>query len=206
MVNARVDAAEYLRRRAGRNRAEWMRGYARALEARAEDTSSVRLAELARDDIRAMRVWAARNQRCLASALELLARDDDSYVTWNVLCNPELPESGLRHLAEQEASVDRVRLGPFYRHGLSFGLASSATQTHAGVFAGSCGRPESSDSGSVRTSARERFTSHLPDVTVHVDEEARHEIFNETNRNEVVADLVRWPACVMPARQDEAED
>ncbi len=50
----------------------------------------------------------------------------------------------------------------------------------------------------------ERYTSHLPDVTVHVYEQARHEIFNETNRHEVVADLIRWLARVVPARQDGA--
>lgn len=48
----------------------------------------------------------------------------------------------------------------------------------------------------------ERYTSHLPDVTVHVYEQARHEVFNETNRDEVVADLLAWLARVVPAGQD----
>lgn len=50
----------------------------------------------------------------------------------------------------------------------------------------------------------ERYTSHLPDVTVHVYEQGRHEIFNETTRDEVMADLLSWLAHVVPARQDGA--
>jgi alpha-beta hydrolase superfamily lysophospholipase len=34
--------------------------------------------------------------------------------------------------------------------------------------------------------------SHLSDVELVVYQGARHEVFNETNRDEVVADLVRW--------------
>ena len=40
----------------------------------------------------------------------------------------------------------------------------------------------------------------LTDVTLHVWPDARHEIFNETNRDEVVADLVAWLDRVAPAR------
>ncbi|MFC4244139.1 alpha/beta hydrolase [Gryllotalpicola reticulitermitis] len=37
-----------------------------------------------------------------------------------------------------------------------------------------------------------RARSGLSDVTVHVYTDARHELFNETNRDEVLADLVTW--------------
>lgn len=37
-----------------------------------------------------------------------------------------------------------------------------------------------------------RRRGHLSDVTVQVYEGARHEVYNETNRDEVVADLVAW--------------
>jgi alpha-beta hydrolase superfamily lysophospholipase len=37
-----------------------------------------------------------------------------------------------------------------------------------------------------------RERSGIRDVTVHVYPGARHEVYNETNRDEVVADLVRW--------------
>ncbi|CCG03751.1 alpha/beta hydrolase [Blastococcus saxobsidens] len=39
----------------------------------------------------------------------------------------------------------------------------------------------------------------LSDVTLKVYEGARHEVFNETNRAEVVADLLRWLDRVVPA-------
>ncbi len=46
---------------------------------------------------------------------------------------------------------------------------------------------------SVRTLAdKYRTRSKLTDVEVIVYEHARHEIFNETNKNEVIADLVAW--------------
>jgi alpha-beta hydrolase superfamily lysophospholipase len=40
----------------------------------------------------------------------------------------------------------------------------------------------------------------LTDVTLTVYEGARHEVFNETNRGEVVADLLAWLDRVVPAR------
>ena len=38
----------------------------------------------------------------------------------------------------------------------------------------------------------------LSDVTLVVYPEARHEVFNETNRDEVVADLLAWLDRVVP--------
>ena len=40
----------------------------------------------------------------------------------------------------------------------------------------------------------------LDDVTLKVYEGARHEVFNETNRAEVGADLLSWLDRVLPAR------
>jgi alpha-beta hydrolase superfamily lysophospholipase len=45
-----------------------------------------------------------------------------------------------------------------------------------------------------------RTRSHLSDVTTIVYEGARHEIFNETNRAEVFADLTAWLTQHFPAR------
>ncbi|WP_020076030.1 alpha/beta fold hydrolase [Cryocola sp. 340MFSha3.1] len=45
-----------------------------------------------------------------------------------------------------------------------------------------------------------RTRSHLSDVTTIVYEGARHEIFNETNRAEVFADLTAWLTQRFPAR------
>jgi alpha-beta hydrolase superfamily lysophospholipase len=43
-------------------------------------------------------------------------------------------------------------------------------------------------------------TAGLTDVTLTVWSDARHEIFNETNRDEVEADLLAWLDRVVPAR------
>ena len=40
--------------------------------------------------------------------------------------------------------------------------------------------------------------ARLSDVALQVYEGARHEVFNETNRAEVVADLLRWLDRVVP--------
>jgi alpha-beta hydrolase superfamily lysophospholipase len=37
-----------------------------------------------------------------------------------------------------------------------------------------------------------RVRSGLTDVTVHTYPDARHEVYNETNRGEVIADLIEW--------------
>ncbi|GAY08146.1 alpha/beta fold hydrolase [Pseudonocardia sp. N23] len=42
----------------------------------------------------------------------------------------------------------------------------------------------------------ERYRTAGADVTTHYYEDARHEVFNETNRDEVVADLLRWLGAV----------
>lgn len=104
-----MDDAEYLRRRVVRTRAEWMAGYLRVLEARDARTSSKRLAVLATDEIRAVRVWTARHRRCPATSLDALARDYDVLVRWNALSNVAMPEGALRYLAEVEAAEYEAR-------------------------------------------------------------------------------------------------
>ncbi|HEV7204201.1 MAG TPA: alpha/beta hydrolase [Jatrophihabitans sp.] len=44
----------------------------------------------------------------------------------------------------------------------------------------------------------QRYTAQLSDVTVHIYPGARHEVFNETNRDEVVTDLITWLDRVVP--------
>ena len=39
----------------------------------------------------------------------------------------------------------------------------------------------------------------IADVTLKVYDEARHEVFNETNRNEVIGDLLAWADNVLKA-------
>ena len=43
--------------------------------------------------------------------------------------------------------------------------------------------------------------SRLTDVELHVYPEARHEVLNESNRTEVVADLLTWLSRVLPERE-----
>jgi alpha-beta hydrolase superfamily lysophospholipase len=50
------------------------------------------------------------------------------------------------------------------------------------------------------TALAQLFTERGLPVEQHVYPEARHEVFNETNRDEVVGDLVTW----LEARLDEA--
>jgi hypothetical protein len=58
---------------------------------------------LAQDDVRPVRLWTARHLATPADALEMLARDDDEAVRWNVLLNPCTPDAALRWLADVEA-------------------------------------------------------------------------------------------------------
>ncbi|MEU4623044.1 hypothetical protein AB0G04_24110 [Actinoplanes sp. NPDC023801] len=85
-----------------RERAAWMRGYRRVLEARDRRCPPDRLRELARDEVRPVRLWAARNPSTPTDALDFLARDADDNVRFNVLLNPHTPDSALRWLADQE--------------------------------------------------------------------------------------------------------
>jgi hypothetical protein len=85
-----------------RTRAERMRGYARVREARSLATTPDRLAILAMDDIRPVRVWVAGNPATPPEALTRLAADADSTVRWWALHNVNLPETALWQVARAE--------------------------------------------------------------------------------------------------------
>ena len=68
-----------------------------------------RLRSLAVDEVRPVRLWAARSPLAPPDALDLLARDVDSWVRWNALVNPNLPDTGLRWLADLEAKTAGTR-------------------------------------------------------------------------------------------------
>jgi alpha-beta hydrolase superfamily lysophospholipase len=60
--------------------------------------------------------------------------------------------------------------------------------------------PVGGPGGSNVTALAERYRdAGLTDVTVRLYVEARHEVFNETNRDEVTADLVSWLESRLPA-------
>lgn len=92
-----------LKSRVIRSRSERLAGYRRVLEARSLGATEQRLRELARDDIRPVRLWAARNDRCPPDGLMNLAKDQDSIVRWNALMNASMPGAGLQLLSELEA-------------------------------------------------------------------------------------------------------
>ncbi len=80
-----------------------MAGYRRVLEARDHWTSAARFRVLARDEIRPVRLYVARNPMAPADALALLMADDDTSVTWNALLNPKTPAAALVKSAAAEA-------------------------------------------------------------------------------------------------------
>jgi hypothetical protein len=84
-------------------RERWL-GYLRVLEARDATTSRDRLRELARDIIRPVRLWTARNPRTPPDALIILSADTDSTVRWNVLLNRSTPLQALQAMADGEAT------------------------------------------------------------------------------------------------------
>jgi hypothetical protein len=71
--------------------------------------SADRLRSLAVDEIRPVRLWTARSPLTPPDALDRLARDEDSSVQWNALINPNLPDTGLRWLADLEAEKAGAR-------------------------------------------------------------------------------------------------
>lgn len=81
----------------------WL-GYLRVLEARDAKTADDRLRELARDVIRPVRLWTARNPNTPPGALIVLSTDPDETVKWNVLLNRSTPLQGLQMMAEEEAA------------------------------------------------------------------------------------------------------
>lgn len=53
--------------------------------------------------------------------------------------------------------------------------------------------------GLTKLDAAYRNRAGLTDVTLHIYPEARHEIYNELNRDEIIADLIRWLNGHVPA-------
>jgi alpha-beta hydrolase superfamily lysophospholipase len=67
--------------------------------------------------------------------------------------------------------------------------------------------PVGGTGGSNVTALADRYReAGLGDVTVTLYPQARHEVFNETNRDEVTADLVRWLEAHLPHQQDRSSD
>jgi hypothetical protein len=80
-----------------------MAGYRRVLEARSTTTSAARLRSLARDEIRPVRLWTARNHNAPPDALDLLTQDSDRQVQWNALRHTRTPAQALERMAREEA-------------------------------------------------------------------------------------------------------
>jgi hypothetical protein len=85
------------------SRAEQLAGYRRVLEARALDTPLARLHELAADRVPAVRIAIARNRHTPPEVLQRLADDEYLTVAWYALQHPQMPEIGLRRLADWES-------------------------------------------------------------------------------------------------------
>lgn len=60
--------------------------------------------------------------------------------------------------------------------------------------------PVNGDLALVRALVERYRAAGLSDVTLHTYPEARHEVFNETNRDEVIGDLLGWLDRVAPTR------
>lgn len=70
----------------------------RFAEAQSHYTSPERLAELANDEIKAIRLWVARNPSTPQQALAKLALDSHASVRAEVVQNPETPIATLKRL------------------------------------------------------------------------------------------------------------
>jgi hypothetical protein len=81
-----------------------MAGYARVLEARSLATPPTRLEQLARDEVRPVRVWTAGNPGSPVAALERLAADEDDCVRWLALLNLALSARAVRQIGDEEES------------------------------------------------------------------------------------------------------
>ncbi|GIG00832.1 hypothetical protein [Catellatospora citrea] len=86
-----------------------MAGYRRVLEARDPAVSAARLAELAADDVRPVRIYVARHPRTEGTTLARLMADEDELVQWNALVNPNAPAHALAELAVDEEQKHGVK-------------------------------------------------------------------------------------------------
>ncbi|BCJ74492.1 hypothetical protein CS0771_40360 [Catellatospora sp. IY07-71] len=86
-----------------------MAGYRRVLEARDPTVPADRLAELAVDDVRPVRIYVARHPRTEGATLARLMADEDELVRWNALLNPNTPAHALAELAADEEQKHGVK-------------------------------------------------------------------------------------------------
>jgi alpha-beta hydrolase superfamily lysophospholipase len=113
---------------------------------------------------------------------EWLSRDEsevDLYMT-DPLCGFEVPEDAIPQMFEQAARLADPDALAGIRSDLPLLIASGQAD------------PLSGDGQLVQLLGQRYRDAGLSDVTVQVYPEARHEIFNETNRDEVTADVVEW--------------
>ncbi|MEU7872083.1 hypothetical protein [Dactylosporangium sp. NPDC049140] len=102
-----------VRERPIRTRAERKLGYLRVCEARDPATTPDRLRELAGDEIRPVRYWAAVNVHTPRDALERLARDEDDHVRACAIHNLHFPEMVMRWQANGGQISPAERLSVF---------------------------------------------------------------------------------------------
>lgn len=113
---------------------------------------------------------------------EWLSRDEaevDKYVA-DPWCGFDLPESAVPMLFSGAAHLADPQVLAGIRPGLPVLIASGSAD------------PLSGGGQLVELLGQRYRDAGLADVTVRVYPDARHEIFNETNRDEVTADVVNW--------------
>jgi alpha-beta hydrolase superfamily lysophospholipase len=115
---------------------------------------------------------------------EWLSRDEaevDAYVA-SPLCGFDVPADAIPQMFEQAARLADPELLSGIRPDLPILIVSGQAD------------PLSGDGQLVQLLGQRYRDAGLSDVTTRVYPEARHEIFNETNRDEVTADVVDWLA------------
>ncbi len=113
---------------------------------------------------------------------EWLSRDEaevDAYVA-SPLCGFEVPEDAIPQLFGQAARLADPEALAGIRSDLPILVVSGQADPLAG------------DGQLVQLLGQRYRDAGIADLTVRVYPEARHEIFNETNRDEVTADVVDW--------------
>ncbi|MFC4224666.1 alpha/beta fold hydrolase [Lysinibacter cavernae] len=116
------------------------------------------------------------------TGFEWLSRDEaevDKYVA-DPLCGFDLEGDLLQIVAQEARTGDVASLGSSIRHDLPILVVSGQADPLAG------------DGALVTVLANRYREAGLTDVTLQVYPEARHEIFNETNRDEITAFVIDW--------------
>ncbi len=113
---------------------------------------------------------------------EWLSRDEaevDAYVA-NPLCGFEVPEDAIPQMFEQAARLSDAEALSGIRADLPILIASGQAD------------PLSGNGDLVELLGQRYREAGVSDVTVRVYPEARHEIFNETDREQITGDVVDW--------------